>query len=107
MNKLSLNKINLFGYHENDKEGSYYEITVGINSNRFKKEDYNIIYHIIKKQMNKSSNTLIKLCYRILLSIKRSNNLYKCIKIKLCKLNPLLNEYIEKLCYVIKWKINK
>lgn len=114
MQKIILNDINLFGFHgclkEEIEEGSFFKISLEIETDfsqcyiTDKLSDtinYVCLYDIIKKEMKIRSNLIENLAQRIINKIKNKFKKITYIKIKICKLFPILLKNVGMTCVII------
>lgn len=115
MNKIILENINIFGFHgcmeEETKIESLFTIDLELNidfqacyisDNLSDTIDYTYLYKIIKEEMLIRSNLIEHLANRIIQTIKMKIKNITFIKIKLCKISPILQGgEISKICVII------
>ncbi|WP_185860488.1 dihydroneopterin aldolase [Blattabacterium cuenoti] len=115
MGKIVLENIKLFGFHgcmpEEKYIGSHYTINLeiefdfnqaSINDDLSKTINYVDLYYIVKEEMNINSKLIEHLAERIIQRIKKYKKpLVKYTKVKICKENPPLQGYVDRVCIIL------
>ena len=119
MIKIGLSNIETHGHHgvfkEEQEKGNlfYTDVDIWFKSTKSVKTDqledtfdYQILYDVVKSEMEKPSKLLEHLAGRIIKTLAKSDHRIKKVRVKIAKLNPPISGKAEKSLIELKETVN-